>query len=147
MPKQVVSDVFETLGGVAQSTGQQAATQAKKMGGDALESLGVKPAAGAATQTNQSGPTTPSSEQLQKMTAEDKAKRAAGLQKIQTEIKVIQEKRQKEIPKQVSGKPGFDEGKAVKQLETGKPAEEKKLPPLNVQRQRTKAERFRGVSG
>jgi hypothetical protein len=148
MPKQVVTDVFETLGGVAQSTGQQAATQVKKMGGDVLESLGAKPPVQTPTPAGSSPPTTPSSEQLQKMTAEAKAKAAAGLQKIQADIKAIQEKKKKEIPKQVSGKPGFDEGKMVKQLETGKPAEEKgKLPPINVQRERTKAERFRGVSG
>jgi hypothetical protein len=147
MNKGVVGDVFETLGGVAQSTGQQVATQVKKMGGDVLESLGAKSGAPAAAQTGQSPSTAPSPEQLQKMAAEDKAKRAAGLQKIQSEIKIIQEKRKKEIPKQVSGKPGFDEGKMVKQLETGKPVEQKgELPPI-VQRERAKAERFRGVAG
>ncbi|HUW24147.1 MAG TPA: hypothetical protein VMW04_00805 [Patescibacteria group bacterium] len=146
MPKQVVSDVFETLGGVAQSTGQQAATQVKKMGGDILESLGVKTSTPAPAQGDGSQPTTtPSPEQLQKMNAEAKVKAAAGLQKVQADIKAIQEKRKKEIPKQVSGKPGFDEGKMVKQLETGK-KEKEELPPI-VRKEKTKIERLRGVSG
>ncbi len=146
MSKSTVTDVFESLGGLAKSTGQQTVTQVKKMGGDALESLGAKPVTPATLQTAQP-PAVLSQDQVQKITAADKAKVAAGLQKIQSEIKAIEDKRKKEIPKQVSGKPGFDEGKMVKQLETGKPAEEKKLPPLNVQRERVKAERFRGVSG
>jgi hypothetical protein len=146
MPKQVVTDVFETLGGVAQSTGQQATTQVKKMGGDVLESLGAKPGAPAVAQAGQSPSTAPSPEQLQKMDAEAKAKAAAGLRKVQSEIKAIGEERKKEIPKQVSGKPGFSEEKMVKQLEEKK-AEEKKLPPISVERKKTGIERIRGVSG
>jgi len=144
MNKGVVGEVFETLGGVVQSTGQQAATQVKKMGGDVLESLGAKP--GAPAQGDATTPsTTPSAEQIQKMGAQAKVKAAARYQKIQADIKAIQEKRKKEIPKQISGKPGFDEGKMVKQLETGK-KEEEKLPPI-VREKKTRIERVRGVSG
>ena len=147
MPKQVVTDVFESLGGVAQSTGQQAATQVKKMGGDILESLGVKTSTPAPAQGDGSQPTTtPSPEQLQKMDAQAKVKAAARYQKIQADIKAIQEKRKKEILKQVPGKPGFSEEKVVRQLEEKK-AEEKKPLPVSVKREQGKIERAKMVSG
>lgn len=147
MPKQIVADVFETLGGVVQGAGKQAASDVKKAGEDIKVELGISQAQGqpqddiiASDQKD---------EQVKKMQENDKKKTISRYKQIQDEIRQIQEKRQREIPKAVSGKPGYDEGKVVKQLETGKPPEEekKKLPPINVQRERTKAERFRGASG
>ncbi len=147
MNKGVAADVFETLGGIVKGTGQQAVSDAKKMGEETAIELGLKtPAQGAADDSKKQDQA--KEEQIKKMGEAAKQKSTARYKQIQEEIKRLQEKRKQEIPKQVSGKPGFDEGKMVKQLETGKPeGEKKKLPPVNVQRERTKAERFRGVSG
>lgn len=134
MPKQIVSDIFETLGGSAKSAGQQVATE-----------LGLKSAP--KTANDQPNQPVQNEEQEKKIKDAYKQRTAANYKKILDDINQIQKKREQAIPKQVSGKPGFDEGKVVKQLETGKPPEKKKLPPINVQRERTKAERFRGASG
>ena len=144
MPKQVISDVFETLGGVVKSTGQQAAVE-----------LGLKAQAQGATDNAQKQDQA-KEEEIKKMKVAERQRTAAGYKKITEEIRQIQLKKRQEIPKEVSGKPGFDEGKAIKQIETGpsfakasegKEEDKKKLPPINVQREKTKAERFRGVSG
>lgn len=144
MPKQVVTDVFEALGGAAKATGQQAASDVKKMGEDFLESLGIKPAAGSKPPDSNSAPK--DNEQMKKISEADQTRSIARYQQIQDEIRVLQKKRVQEIPKEIAGKPGFDEGKAVKQLEM-KAADKKKPPPLPAQRESQKAERFRGVSG
>jgi len=147
MPKQIIADTFETLGKVVQSTGQQAVSDVKKMGEEAALELGIKPPTQGGTDDNQKVDQA-KEEQIEKMAAVSKQKSLARYKQIQEEIRQIEQKRKRETPKQVSGKPGFDEGKAVKQLETGKPAEDKKkLPPLPAQRASKKAEVFRGVSG
>jgi len=135
MPKQIATDVFEILGGVAQSTGRQAVADVK----EAFTSQTGKPQDDSAAPAH-------TEEQYQKIEQAAKKRAAARYKQIQEEIKRLQEKRRKEIPKTVSGKPGFDEGEAIKQLKTGKP-EEKKLPPLPAQRASRKTEIFRGVSG
>ena len=136
MSKQIVSDVFETLGGVIKSTGQQAAVE-----------LGLKAQAQGVADDAQKQDRA-KEEEINKMKAVKRQKTAASYKKITEEIRQIQLKKKQEVPKEVSGKPGFDEGKAIRQIETGKPEQDlKKLPPINVQRERTKAERFRGVSG
>lgn len=152
MPKQVISDVFETLGGVVQSAGQQAVSDAKKMTEEAAIELGLKPQAQGAVDDAQKQDQT-KEEEINKMKAVESQKTAAGYKKITEEIRQIQLNRKQKIPKEVSGKPGFDEGKMVKQIETGpevpekKEEDKKKLPPINVQRERSKTERFRGASG
>jgi len=153
MPKQIVQDAFENLvGGVAQSAVQQVSDSAKKMTEEAAIELGLKPQAqGTADDVQKQDQA--KQEEINKMKATESQKTAAGYKKITEEIRQIQLKKKQEIPKEVSGKPGFDEGKMVKQIETGPQVpdkngdEKKKLPPINVQRERTKAERFRGVSG
>lgn len=134
MPKQVVSDVFETLGGAAVGTAKKTA-----------EELGLKPAPDEGKEVQPSLPAqTP--EQWQKIKEAAKSRAAARYRQIQEEIRLLQQKRKQELPKQVIGKPGFSEEKAVRQLEEKK-EEEKKLPPLPAQRASRKTEMFRGVSG
>lgn len=150
MPKQVATDVFESLGGAAKATGQQVASDVKKMGEDFLESLGLKPAQG------QEAPGPDANQQkeegIKQAQEADKNRSIARYREIKEEIRALQKKRSQEIPKEISGKPGFDEEKAVKQLETAPFAKAsegqgKKLPPLPAQRESKKAEMFRGVSG
>ncbi len=162
MPKQVIADVFETLGGVVRSTGQQAVADAKKITEEAAVELGLSAQAQGSTDDAQKQDQA-KEEEINKMKATERQKTAAGYRKITEEIRQIQLEKKREIPKEVSGKPGFDESKVVRQIETGpsfanlpagkagategKEEDKKKLPPVNVQRERTKAERFRGVSG
>lgn len=144
MPKQVVSDIFETMGGAAKATGQQAASDVKKMGEDFLESLGVKPSLG-------QKPPDPNivqkdDEQMKNLNEADRSRSTARYQQIQEEIKALQKKRTQEIPKEIAGKPGFSEEKMIKQIET-KQADKKKPEPLPVKQASKKAEMFRGASG
>lgn len=144
MSKQIITDVFETLGGMAKQAGQQAVSDTKKAGEDALESLGLKPSS--PKTEDQEQPAGPTEKTLQKMKTTDKKRTVANYQRLLGEIKQIQQRKKQEIPKQISGQPGFSEEKAVKQLEEKK-EEKKKLPPLPVQRATKKAEIFRGVAG
>lgn len=140
----VASDVLETLGGVVQSAGQQAISGVNKAGEDVIESLGVTPPAAPADQA--AGGSSIQAQELEKMNQEAKQKAAAGYRKIQSEIHQYQQQREREIPKQVSGQPGFSEEKAIKQLEEKK-AEEKKPPPIALKREQTKTERAKMVTG
>jgi len=144
MSKQIIADTFEILGGVAKSAGQQVVADAKKAGEDVAIELGVKTAQ-QQTQGDQTSSSTQTEEQTQKINEAAKKRTAARYQEIQAEIKELEEKRKRELPKEVSGKPGFDEDKKVKQLEIEK--EKEKLPPIPVQRASKKAETFRGASG
>lgn len=145
MPKQIIADVFETLGGAAKQTGQQAVSNVKKAGEDVWESLGIKSANKEESDEQKKSPEL-AEKNLAKMKIADKKRAAANYQKLLGEIKQIQQRKKQEIPKQISGQPGFSEEKAVKQLETKK-EEKKKLPPLPIQRATKKAEVFRGVAG
>lgn len=146
MNKGIVSDVFETLGGMVKGTAKQAVSDAKKMGEQAAVELGLSQAK--AKQDDQQKKPAQTEEQEKKIAQAAKMRTAAKYKQILEEIKQFQKKREQEIPKAVSGKPGFDEGKAIKQLETGKPEDDKKkLPPLPVQRATKKTEMFRGASG
>ena len=149
--KQVVTDVFETLGGMATGTVKQAASDVKKGGEEIAKAVGIKPD-GATAAVNETPPAQ-TEEQYQKIENAAQGRTIAKYKQIQEEIRQLQVKREKELPKQVTGKPGFDEGKAVKQLEVGGaasteiPSQSKKLPPLPVQRATKKTEIFRGASG
>lgn len=144
MPNKIIADSFETLGGVVQQGGKQVVSTVKKIGEDIKEQVGLKPKPAAEEQKEKQ----PSlkEEQTKKMEEMAKKRTAARYRQIQEEIKALAARREKELPKAVTGQPGFDEGKMVKQLEEKK-EQEKKLPPLNVQRERSKIERMRGVSG
>jgi len=142
MSKQIIADTFEILGGVAKSAGQQVVADAKKAGEDVAIELGVKTAQ-QQTQGDQTSSSTQTEEQTQKINEAAKKRTAARYREIQAEIKELEDKRRNELPKEVSGKPGFDEKETVKQLKV----EKEKLPPIPVQRASKKAETFRGASG
>lgn len=161
--KQVIADTFETLGNVVQGTGKQVAADTKKAGEDVATELGLKQAPKTQQDDAQKTPAqTP--EQYKKIEDSVKKRTAARYRQIQDEIRAIQAKKQQELPKYVTGSPGYDKDKAVKQLEVeekpsfakastdakaiaDKSAGKEKLPPLPVQRASKKAEMFRGVSG
>lgn len=148
MVKQVIGDFFETLGGMAKSTGQQVAIGVKKGGEDIARELGIKPKQ-SDEEAKQGGTTSlevKSNEEIEAMKQKDKKKVLARYRQIQEEIKAIAQKKKTELPKSITGQAGFDKEKAIKQLEV-KEEEKKKLPPLPAQRASRKAEMFRGVSG
>lgn len=146
MPKAIISDVFETLGGVAAGVGQQAVINVKAGAEDLAKAAGVKVDDSTSPKSNELTPPAHTDEQYRKIENAAKARSAAKYKQIQEEIRQLEEKRKKELPKQITGKPGFSEEKAVKQLEVKK-EEEKKLPPLPAQRASKKTEMFRGASG
>jgi len=142
MSNKFIADTFETLSGVVKSVGQQAASDAKKAGEDVAIDLGLKPAQRPPS-GDQVSVSNQTEEQTKKISEAAKRRAAARYREIQAEIKALEEKRKRELPKEVSGKPGFAEDKKVKQLEI----EKEKLPPLPIQRASKKAETFRGTSG
>lgn len=152
MVKQVITDVFETLGGVAAGTGQQVVKSVKGGTEDIAKAVGVMPD-DTPSFAGESQPNAQTDEQNKKIQSASNARSAAKYRQIQEEIKQIQLKRKQELPKQVTGKPGFSEEKAIKQLEekptfaTATAGEKDKLPPLPAQRASKKAEAFRGASG
>lgn len=147
MPKQIVADVFETLGGVAKSTGQQAGMQAKRSAEDVAKSLGLK-SDEELIKEQQGPPAAHNQEQFKKIDEASQKRTLARYQQIQAEIKQLEDKRKNQTPEQVKGKPGFDEERTIKQLETGEVSKkEEKLPPIPAQRASRKAEMFRGASG
>jgi len=89
-------------------------------------------------------------EQMKKIEGQ---KVTARYQQVQREILAISQKRQQELPKQVSGKPGFSEDKMIKQLkeekkpEVQKKAEQAEKEPISLQREKRKSEMHRGASG
>ncbi len=157
MNKGIVTDVFETLGGTVKATGQQAVSDAKKMGEDVAVELGLKTQTQATTDDSQKQDR--AREEIKKMDAASKQKAAGRYQQIQKEIHELEMKRKQEEQACSKGPTGQKaETTLVKQLEvsqqptaklpeTKADQEKKKLPPVNVQRERTKAERFRGAAG
>ena len=150
--KQVVNDVFETLGGVAAGTVKQAVSDVKSGAEDIAKAVGAKPD-DTGTKQNEPNPPAHTDEQYQKIKQAAKSRSTVRYRQIQEEIKLLEDKRKKELPKEITGKPGFSQEKAIKQLEE-KPAsakatagEKDKLPPLPAQRASKKAEMFRGASG
>lgn len=142
--KQVVTDVFETLGGVVSGTAKQVASDATKAVEEAAKAVGIKPENSA--NPNDSSAPAHNEQQYANIERASRSRAVAKYRQIQEEIKQIQIEKKRELPKEIAGKPGFSEEKAIKQLEVKK-EEEKKLPPLPIQRASKKAEMFRGASG
>lgn len=142
MPKAIISDSFETLSGAVQQGGKQIVSTVKKMGEDVLEQMGIKTPPPA--QNDQNAAPAHTEEQYKKIEDSAKKRTLAHYREIQEQIKAIGDKRKQELPKEVTGKPGFSEEKAIKQLEEKK---EEKLPPLPVRQSSRKTEVFRGASG
>jgi len=136
MANKLVTDSFETLGGVV-----------KQAGDDIAENVGLKPADSAGTSEQSGQPQQQAqSNQIKKMVEAGKKKAVARYRQIQEEIRQMQGKRGQEMVKY--SQPGFTgeqkQQNQIKQLEEKK---EDKLPPLPVRRASQKTEKLRGVSG
>lgn len=154
MPTRIVSDTFEALENLKTQAKQQATQAVKKTVGQIPKSLetGFKGRPQTSTQNEEQAKQV-SDEQIKKMEELSKKKAAQRYKEIQQQILAIAHKKQQELPKYITGKPGFSEEKMIKQLEEEKkPEAEKKREqaakePLPLQREKRKAEMFRGVAG
>jgi thiol:disulfide interchange protein len=126
MVKQIVSDTFETIGDTFQQTGRQVVMIPFQIGEETARQLGIRPR----KEENQEKP-----EGVMQQPNQEVAKRNAfasrRIGELEAEIKAIVQKKTQEIPKNVSGKPGFSEENMVKQFETEK-KEKDKLPPVVI---------------
>lgn len=165
MPPKIIADTFEALEQIGSQMGQGVKQVPKVVTEQAKQSLGLGPAEQKPTQPQEPGieggtgeKTGPQAkqaqdQQTQKLEVISKQKAAKRYKEIQEQILLLAQKRQQELPKQVTGKPGFSEEKLVKQLEEQKKpeaereAEKKKEEPLWLRRAKRKAEMFRGASG
>jgi len=156
MVPPIISDTFEALeqlGGQAVSGAKQVPKKIAKQIPKALETGfgGQKAAESQPSGDNQVHIS--EQQQIQKMEEISKRKAAQRYREIQQQILAIARKRQQELPKQITGKPGFSEEKMIKQLEEEKKpeaqrkAEQARKEPLPLQREKRKAEMFRGVAG
>lgn len=142
MPKQIIGETFEQLGKTAGQTVKQVVQEPGKVAETAAKQVGIKPEPGVEQPQGQR----PTSAQL----AQKREKVKQRLTYLQAELQALQQKQAQELPKQVAGKPGFSEEKAIKQIEIEK--EEKKKLPAVVELAKKKAgtaERkgIMGVSG
>lgn len=159
MPPPIISDTFEALEQLGSQTVKGAAQVPKKILEQGKQQLGIgakdQGIEGGGTQTKgQSGQANAGQgQQIQKMESVAKQKALQRYKEVQEQILAIGKKRQQELPKDVTGKPGFSEDKMIKQLEEEKkPEAEKKKEqmakePLPMQREKRKAEMFRGAAG
>jgi len=139
MPKQIITDVFEQLGSTVKQAGKQIVKLPGEVAETAVEQTGVKP--DFKNEYNQ--PETA----LEKAQKEQKRRRV--ITALESELQDIRRQRTQELPKQITGKPGFSEEGAIKQLEYQGEAK-KKLPPVVIaakQKAGTGERRVRGVSG
>jgi len=163
MPPPIISDTFEALEQLGGQMQQQTKQAAKTIVNEGKKSLGLEPkdqqgqalegGSGTNPQSASGRTGNPQAPPIQKMEQVAKQKAAQRYKQIQEQILAIANKRQQELPKQVSGKPGFSEDKMVKQLEEEKkPEAERKREqmekePIPMQREKRKAEMHRGAAG
>lgn len=155
MPPPIISDTFEALGQLGGQAKQQAKQVVKKTVGQISQSLETGFGGQKTRQTGQVGEAKDQTEQqkIQKMEEIARQKAAQRYRQIQEQILAISKRKQQELPKQVTGKPGFSEEKMIRQLEeekkpeVQKEAEQAREEPLLLQRKKRKTEMFRGVAG
>lgn len=164
MPPKIVADTFEAFEQIGGQLGQSAKQVPKVIAEQAKQSLGLGGAGESKSGTlpeekvgSEIGGVRPVSQareaetqKIQKMEAIAKQKAAQRYKEIQDQILLLAKKRQQELPKEVSGKPGFSEEKMIKQLEEEKKPEaekKKKEEPVALAQSKRKAEMFRGASG
>jgi hypothetical protein len=134
MPKTIIGETFEQLGKTAGQVVKQVVKEPGRMAEKAVRQIGLKPYP----------PKEKPQEALStKVSQEKERERRRKLALLQAEIKALQQRKQ-ELPKQITGKPGFSEEEAIKQLKEKK---EKPMEPLPIRRAKRKTEVFRGVSG
>lgn len=139
MVKQVIGETFEKLGQTIGQTAQQVVQEPGKMAETAAQQVGVKPG----SKTSQPGETP--MQLAQKAQGEQKRQRT--ITALQAEIRDIQLQKTQELPKQITGKPGFSEKRVIRQLKVSK---EKNLPPAVAQAKRkggTMERKLMGGSG
>ncbi len=134
MPKQVIADTFETLGGITKQTVKQVAQIPFKIAETVpsqLTGVGVNQETG--IEKPQGGQTqSPAQQALNKKATERK------LVYLRDELNQLRQKRAQELPKQVTGQPGFSQEKAIKQLETTKGKKEKEKEPWAISQAKLK---------
>ncbi len=141
MPKQIIGETFEQLGQTVKQTGKQIVGEPGKVAETAARQAGIKPEPG--IEQPQGKGLTPA------QMAQKREKEKQRLSSLQTELKALQQKQTQELPRQISGKPGFSEEKAIKQIQIEK-EEKKKLPPmveLAKKKGGTGERKIMGVSG
>jgi len=126
MVKQIVSDTFESIGDTFQQAGKQIVMIPFQIGEETARQLGIRPR----KEENQEKPASTTQQPNQEV-AKRNAFASRRIEELEAEIKAIAQKRTQEIPKAVSGKPGFSEEEMIKQFgEEGK--KKKELPPVVV---------------
>lgn len=124
MVKQVVGETFEKLGQIIGQTAQQVVQEPGKMAETAAEQAGLTSEAG--TEKSSTAPTPA-------QTAQKEAKRRRQLAAFQAELQDIQTQKTQELPKQITGKPGFTREAGIRQIKQIKIEE-----PLVAARARSK---------
>lgn len=164
MPPKIIADTFEALEQIGGQLNQGVKQVPKIMTQQAKQSLGLsgggetksipssEPGAEGGAVEVKPEPQAKEAEakKIEKMETISKQKAAQRYQEIQEQILLLAKKRQQELPKEVSGKPGFSEEEMIRQLEEDKKPEsekEKKEEPIALAKSKRKAEMFRGVSG
>jgi hypothetical protein len=125
MANQIITDTFEALGQTAGQAVQQTVQEPGKIAETAGQQAGVINSGG---DKGVEHPQCASPVQQAKNQA-SQAQAKQRLTYLEDELRQIQAQAKQELPKQVSGKPGFSEEKAVKQVELEK-KEKKELPPV-----------------
>jgi len=146
----IISDTFEALENLGGQMKQQTKQAAKTIVQEGKKSLGLGPKR---IETETERKKVAEQQQIQKMEQVAKQKAAQRYRQIQEQILAVSKRKQQELPKYITGKPGFSEEKMIKQLEeekkpeAEKKAEQAKKEPLPLQREKRKAEMFRGAAG
>ena len=137
MPKQIIGETFEQLGQTVKQTVKQVVGEPGKVAETAARQAGIKPEPG--IEQPQGKGLTPA------QISQKREKERQRLASLQAELKAIQQKKTQELPRQISGKPGFSEEKAIKQIQIEK--EEKKKLPLVVKTAQSKASAEKRIMG
>lgn len=125
MANQIITDTFEALGQTAGQAVGQVAQEPGKIVETAAQQAGVINTGGDKGVEQPQGASP--AQQAKNQASQAQAKQR--LTYLEDELRQIQAQAKQELPKQVSGKPGFSEEKAIKQVELEK-KEKKELPPV-----------------
>jgi transcriptional regulator of acetoin/glycerol metabolism len=131
MANQIITDTFEALGQTAGQTVQQIAQEPGKMAEKAAQQVGVINT-GRDQGVEQPQGASPV-QQAKNQASQAKAKQR--LTYLEDELRQIQAQAKQELPKQITGKPGYSEENLIKQVEEDKnpglkKEEKQELPPV-----------------
>lgn len=136
MVKQIIADTFETIGDTYQQAGKQIVMIPFKAAEEVLKQFGPRPK----TEENQEKQDGAASQQNTGI-VKRKASANSRISELEAEIKAISQKRTQEIPKSVSGTPGFSEEKMIKQFENEKKEKDKLPPVVEIAKSKASAEK------